>query len=98
MTFAWRKRLRKICDLVFELPPGARAVWPSLEHEPLVVGLTLRFSSSSPWQVKRATNLLDLERRLREVWCSPDRDERAILLEFCLSPERLDGLSAGVVR
>jgi hypothetical protein len=24
MTYAWRTRLSKLCDLVFELPPGAR--------------------------------------------------------------------------
>ena len=98
MTYAWRKRLRKICDLVFELPPGARAHWPLPEHEPLVVGLTLRFSASSPWQVKRATDVLALERTLREVWRDPDRDERIVLHEFCLSPERMDGLLSGVVR
>jgi len=98
MTFAWRKRLRKICDLVFELPPGARPDWPASEHEPLVVGLTLRFSASSPWQVKGATDVLALERTLREVWRDPDRDERIVLHEFCLSPERMDGLLSGVVR
>jgi len=98
MTFAWRKRLQKICDFVFELPPGKRDIWPADEHEPLIIGLTLRFSSSRPWQVKRATNLLDLERCVREVWSHPHGNERSILHEFCLSPERLDGLSAGLVR
>ena len=98
MTFAWRKRLRKICDLVFELPPGARPDWPASEHEPLVVGLTLHFSASSPWQVKRATDVLALERTLREVWRDPDRNERSVLHEFCLSPQRLDGVSTSLVR
>jgi hypothetical protein len=82
MTYAWQKRLRKICDFVFELPQGARAVWPSTEHEPLIVGLTLRFSSSSPWQVKRATDVLALERTMREVWRYPDRDEGLFCTNF----------------
>jgi hypothetical protein len=98
MTFAWRKRLKKLCDLVFELPPGARSCWPSTEHEPLIVGLTLHFSSSSPWQVKRATDVLALEWTVRAVWSAPDGDERTLLHEFCISPERLDSMPPGVVR
>jgi hypothetical protein len=48
MTYAWRKRLMKICDVVFTIPPGSRTFWPSSEHEPLLLGLTLRFSPRSP--------------------------------------------------
>jgi hypothetical protein len=46
------KKLKKICDLVFELPPGARRVWPASEHEPLIIRLTLHFSSCSPGRIK----------------------------------------------
>ncbi len=92
LTFAWRKKLFKICDLVFEIPPGSRPFWPSCEHEPLIVGLTLRFSSCSPWQVKRGADLLELDRALREVWKIQAGDERSILRQFCLSPERMDAL------
>jgi hypothetical protein len=98
MTFSWRKRLNKISDLVFEIPPGARDFWPHSEHEPLLIGLTLRFPARSPWQVKRAGGILELERLLREVWKDAERDERIILRQFCLSPQRLDRLSPGVVR
>jgi hypothetical protein len=98
MTFAWRKQLRRMCDFVFELPPGVRVVWPASEHEPLVIGLTLRFSISSLWQVKQATAVLDLERAVREVWRDPNGDERPLLHEFCLSPQRLDSVSTSLVR
>jgi hypothetical protein len=92
MTFAWRKKLKKICDLVFELPPGARLCWPVSEHEPLIIGLTLRFSSCSPWQVKRAGGILELEGILRELWKTKDYNERSVLREFCESPRRLEGM------
>ena len=52
MTSIWRKRLHKLCDLVFEVPAGKRPFWPASEHEPLIVGLMLRFSLCSPWQIK----------------------------------------------
>ncbi len=69
----------EVCDLVFSLPAGARSFWPASEHEPLIVGLTLRFSPFRPWQVKQAGGVLDLERKLREVWMSEDGSERDIL-------------------
>ena len=62
LAYCWRKRLCKICDLVFSIPPGARTFWPVSEQEPLVIGLTLCFSTSSPWQVKFTTGVLDVER------------------------------------
>jgi hypothetical protein len=52
MTFSWQKRLNKISDLVFEIPPGTREFWHHTEHEPLLIGLTLHFSARSPWQIK----------------------------------------------
>jgi hypothetical protein len=48
MTFIWWKRLTKLCDLIFLIPPGARHFWPESEHEPLFFGLTLHFSLHSP--------------------------------------------------
>jgi hypothetical protein len=47
-TATWRKKLYKVFDVVFEVPPGRRAFWPADEHEPMIVGLTLRFVSSPP--------------------------------------------------
>jgi hypothetical protein len=89
MTYTWRKRLLKICDLVFSIPPGARPFWPLSEHEPLIVGLTLRFSSSSPWQTKFTAGVLDVERQLSKVWSIADEHERALLCEFCHTPEQM---------
>jgi len=89
MTHIWRKRLKRLCDLVFELPPGTRDVWPALEHEPLIIGLTLRFLLSSPWQTRRSDGILEVERQLRQVWETQGGDEGHILCEFCLTPSRM---------
>jgi hypothetical protein len=89
MTFTWRKKLSKIFDLVFEIPPGSRTFWPSSEHYPLVVGLTLGFASVRPWQVKFSTGILKLERHLRGVWSCSHGDEWPLLHKFCNTPQRL---------
>jgi hypothetical protein len=97
MTYLWRKRLHKICDIVFSIPPCSRPFWPLHEHEPLLIGLTLHFSVSSPWQTKFTTGVLDLERALSTVWASPGEHERDLLREFCLTPGRMDGMPGRVV-
>ena len=97
MTYLWRKRLHKICDIVFSIPPGSRPFWPRHEHEPLIFGLTLRFSVSSPWQTKFTAGVLDLERALPAVWASTNKHERYLLREFCLTPGRMDSMSGRVV-
>jgi hypothetical protein len=82
LTQKWRRKLHSIADLVFELPAGPRPFWPVVMHEPLVVRLTLPFSASPPWQLRRSSHLLALERSLREVWQDPQRDERVILRQL----------------
>jgi len=86
MTYEWRKALEKTSDYVLSIPHGSRSFWPTSEFEPLIIGLTLRFSTSSPWQVKCSGCLLGLAGKLRSVWTTPEGTERAILRELCLSP------------
>jgi len=90
MTFAWRWKLSKICDLLFEIPPGTRPFWPATEHEPLIIGLTLCFSSVRPWQAKFSPGILELERQLQTMWTRPYGDEWPLLREFCLTPQRME--------
>jgi hypothetical protein len=92
MTFAWRRRLTKICHLVFEIPPGCRSFWPHYKHEPLIIGLTLRFAAVDPWQARYHAGILEVERELRRVWSSPPGIEWPILREFCRTPKRKEGL------
>lgn len=44
-----RRNLYKFADVAFEIPPGDRPFRPHDMHEPLVLGLTLRFIHCSPW-------------------------------------------------
>jgi hypothetical protein len=92
LTYMWRKRLHRMTDFVFEVPPGARPFWPSFEFEPLIVGVVLRFSFSSPWQVRKSDLLLGMDRELRELWQSAGGDERPLLRQLCQSPGVLDRL------
>ena len=92
-TSRWRKLLYKLADIVVEIPPGTRPFWPASMHEPLVLGLTLRFLSVSPWLLRGDHRILDLERSLREVWSSVSGDERSLLRELCACPATLETVS-----
>jgi len=86
MTQYWRRKLQKVAGVVLELPAGARAVWPRLMHEPLLIGLTLRLLPTPPWELRSTTALLELERSVRQVWRAQDQDERPTLRQLCLLP------------
>jgi hypothetical protein len=92
MTFAWRKKLFKLCDVVTTIPPGSRSFWPALEHEPLILGLTLRFCSHSPWQVKQSSEFLALAGSLQGLWAGPEGPERHLLRQLCNAPEWMGGV------
>ena len=81
-TSLWRKRLFKLADCVVEIPAGARAFWPTSMHEPLILGVVLPLVSFPPWQLRRTTEVLDLEGKLREVWKTPHGDERSLLCQL----------------
>ena len=81
-TSLWRKRLYKIADCVFEIPPGARSFWPSTMFEPLIIGLILPLSTSEPWQHRRTQPILAVEREVRQMWNDSDANDRAVLCKF----------------
>jgi hypothetical protein len=92
LTQYWRRKLHKICDIVLEIPAGCRSFWPRSMHEPLLLGLTLRFTSCAPWQLRQSTPILEMERTLHEVWRVPDQDERPLLHKLCDLPRLLEAL------
>jgi hypothetical protein len=85
-THKWRKALFKLADTVFELPAGCRPFWSLDQHEPLLLGLLLPFSSTPPWQHRQTDRLLDLAGKLRALWKGPEYDERGLLRQFFSLP------------
>jgi hypothetical protein len=91
-THLWRKWLFKIADIVLEIPAGCRSFWPSDQHEPLILGLTLRFSACPPWQLRNSPSILDLGRQVQELWVNVPGDERGLLRQLCHLPVTMEGL------
>jgi hypothetical protein len=97
MTALWRKKLFKLADIVLELPAGCFDFWPSTCHEPLILGLTLRFIAHSPWTFRNTPKVLALGRQVRRLWGASERDVGSVLCELCQLPAVLDGMSPGLV-
>lgn len=91
-THLWQQKLYKTSDIVFELPPGSRPFWPSDEHEPLLIGLTLHFSFCFPWQLRHSPPILPLGWELQGVWQEEGGDERSILRKLSALPGTLEGM------
>jgi hypothetical protein len=101
MTAIWWKKLRKIADILFVLPAGARPhVWPSSCFEPLILGVILPFLSVPPWCPRYTPTILEVEWRLCEMWRSEEGDERALFRELWSSTGggRLWQVYSGLVR
>jgi len=92
MTHLWRKKLFKLADLVFEIPAGSRPFWPKNMHEPLLVGLILRFIIHPPWQLRRHPRVLEVGRQLRSVWQGEEGLEGSILRQLCELPRVLESM------
>jgi hypothetical protein len=91
-THLWRKKLYKTSDIVFKQTPGSRPFWPSHEHEPLLIGLTLHFSLCFPWQLRQSPPILALGQKLQGVWQKEGGDERAILRQLSALPGTLESM------
>jgi hypothetical protein len=91
-THLWRKKLYKVGDIVFELPPGSRPFWPVEEHEPLIIGHTLRFVFCAPWQLRQSPSLLAMGRELQGMWEEEGRDEWSLLCKLSQLPATLEAV------
>ena len=96
MSPVWQKHLHKVSDIVLSLPAGHQA-WPADMHEPLTIGIVFPFLRFRPWQLNRSPLLLDLERKLREVWKAKQGPERSLLRELWSIPRKLAGLPQKLV-
>ncbi len=67
-------------------------------HEPLIIGLTLRFVSFDPWELRNHPSLLDLGREVRRLWDLPVQHVGAVLRQLFQLPELLESVSSGLVR
>ena len=96
MTPTWQKHLRKVSDIVLSVPAGHPA-WPANMHEPLTLGIVFPFIRHRPWRLYRSPVLLDLERKLREVWKAQSSAEGPLLCELWSLPRQLANLSQKLV-
>ena len=91
LTPMWQKHLNKVSDIVLSIPAG-HLVWPDEMHEPLTIGIIFPSIRCNLWRLCRSPVLLELERKLREVWKTKSGSERPLLLELWHLPRKLAGL------
>jgi hypothetical protein len=66
MTVRWRKQLRKVSDLLFNIPAGS-PIWPSAMFEPLTLALTSPLLCDRPWIMQQDDWVAQRESHMREM-------------------------------
>ena len=97
LTPAWRRLFRKLCDFVVIVPVG-HPFWPTHMHEPLFLGISLPFVQHRPWSLRGTPLLVALERDLRQVWASSEKDGRDILRKLLRTPGRVSAMPKVLAR
>ncbi|GFH53884.1 hypothetical protein CTEN210_10360 [Chaetoceros tenuissimus] len=96
MTPAWKRHLHKAADIILELPPG-HAAWSVNMFEPLLIAIFFPFLNSRPWQLKGSPALLELGRKVQQVFKGDESTKRHVLRELWNLPRRLQGMSDELV-
>jgi len=79
-THTWHKRLFKFVDLTFNLSPGfILGVWPTSQHEPLVIGILLPHLPHYPWLWRHSASMGQFRQQLHRVFAARTLDLTALL-------------------
>ena len=96
-TSIWRRQLTKAADLFITLP-DIDGVWTkSSHHEPLTLAFIFPFISRDPWQLKRTTAFLEMDRYMRSLWNENQIATGFILCQFLVKTRNLETMSKGLV-
>ena len=74
----WQCHLFRAANLIIEISAG-RSYWSSEIHEPLILALFFPYVRCKPWELKRSSKLVEVERVLRGML----KADRALRDLFC---------------
>jgi hypothetical protein len=97
MTYAWRRTLGKMADLIFQVPLGNR-VWPAAMHESLTIALVCPLLNRIPWHIRPTKLASNLRADLSGVWHIDCARQGACLRKFWDRTLALDTLPGSVAR
>ena len=97
MTYAWRRTLGKMADLIFQVPLGNR-VWPAAMHESLTIALVCPLLNRIPWHIRPTKLASNLRADLSGMWHIDCARQGACLRKFWDRTLALDTLPGSVAR
>ena len=97
MTYAWRRTLGKMADILFQLPVGNN-VWPAAMHESLTIALICPLLNRIPWHVRPTKLAAELRSDLSGVWSSDCARQGASLRKFWDCTLALDTMPGSLAR
>ena len=95
-TPQWKRHLFRAADLLIEVPPSC-TYWPHSNFEPLVLAIFFPFLPFQPWQLRRTSTFIEVERYLLRMWKISDSTQGDFLRKFWDQTRKLHNLPQGVV-
>ena len=81
MSTVWEKDLRKVADLIIDIPPKEQ-YWNETMFEKLTLVLIFPFRNRYPWQYRGTVRMVELARNLRSVWQGNGGSTGSVLRKF----------------
>lgn len=97
MTYKWRRTLKKVADVEFEVPFG-NSVWPTEMHEKLTIAIVCPLLNRSPWHLRPTHLATDLSENLSGVWTTNCAGEGLSLRKFWSRATTLDTMPGSLAR
>ena len=97
MKYFWIGQLQKAADIVFEIRAGEDPMWPSSQHETLLIAICFPFLPCKPWQLRQTPALLEVGRILQRVWKEKKGTSWHLLRQLRSQTKSLDTLPKNVV-
>ena len=92
LTGEWRKTVLKSADFIVDIPAGHEG-WPKAMHESLTLALFFPYLSRRPWELRRAKFMVEIERKVQEVFKDGQSSGRSLLSQLCYTTNSLEGMS-----
>ena len=82
MSPEWYSSISKAADLLITIPVG-QPYWKNEMHEPLRLALCFPFAPIAPWQLKGSKIMVEMGKRLSQLWKASSGTEGDLLHELC---------------
>ena len=97
MCHEWSAQISKTADLLITIPISTQ-FWNNGMHEPLRLAICFPFARINPWQLKGCPLMVEMGRKLSQMWKEGSGTEGDLLFELCSFAWRMEDMPIRLLR